>query len=153
RRYLVECPAPYRGAERFRDRLRDRLARCVGKAEGATVAEIAGALARQGVPVLIQAHLSTDEWCHGGSGPFECFVRFWADWPALGVEHPLLACLAVTYRLGHGFGWIERLRLRRGNQGLRRYLAELDPAAVLDVRGLVLDELLGITQIDVENWA
>jgi hypothetical protein len=47
----------------------------------ATVEEVATAIAGHRGPVLVQAHLLTDDWVRGGRSLIDGFLSFWADWP------------------------------------------------------------------------
>jgi hypothetical protein len=160
-------PSRFRDPEWFRDHLWTLVSRDVfksgsGKPEGLAgamperlpVEEIIGAIARR-LPVIASMHLTTDEWRTLGRAPFEGFLRFWSGWPQLGAGHPLIGCLAVTYRTGDGLAWPWWLlhRLSASNRGLRRFVAGLEAADLSGVRVRVLEELLGVTQLDAENWA
>jgi hypothetical protein len=118
------------------------------------VEEIIGAVARR-LPVIVTMHLTTDEWRSLGRAPFEGFLRFWSDWPQLGAGHPLIGCLAVTYRMGDGLAWPWWLLHHAGasNRGLRRFVGGLEAADLSGVRVRVLEELLGVIRSDAENWA
>jgi hypothetical protein len=151
--YLVDCPSAFHDADSFRRRVLNKLASRVLDQGMATAEELAAEIAGQRGPVLIQAHLLTDDWTCGGPALIDGFLGFWADWPEAASKHLLLILLVVTYQQGEGLGWLRRRSQRRANQQLRAYLRALDVAAVTGVPGLVLDELLGVIQKDAENWA
>jgi hypothetical protein len=153
--YAINYPANFADARKFRDRLLRNLGlevlnRSVTKAE-----EIADVFARLAVPVVIQAGLLTDEWLRGGRASVDPFLGFWADWPGGESRYRLLVCLRVTYRLGPRgwFGWYRRLILRRANARLRTFLCSQHYADAARPGVVLLDELRGVTQNELEAWS
>jgi hypothetical protein len=125
------------------------------KRSTATVDEIAEVFARLAWPIVVQARLLTDEWVRGGRAAIISFLEFWSEWPIRDAKFHPLVFLMVTYQRRSGLGllsWYRRIARQRANAHLRNFLNSLtrhfnSPGVV------VLDELRGITQNDLEVWA
>jgi inactive STAND/Domain of unknown function (DUF4145) len=153
--YLINFPSSLSDPRRFRDQLLKNLSLRVLNRSSATADEIAGLFVRLSVPVILQVRVLTDEWVQGGRAIITSFLDFWAEWPVQAARFQPLVFLNVTYqrRSGAGLlGWHRRIARQRANARLRRFLDSL--ATVSCRRGVViLDELLGVTQNDLEVWA
>jgi hypothetical protein len=153
--YLINFPSALSDARRFREQLLKNLGLRVLNRSTATADEIAGLFVRLAVPIVIHARLLTDEWVHGGRAIITSFLDFWQQWPARDARFRLLVFLNVTYqrRCGRGLlSWPRRIARERANAQLRRFLDLLSKLA--SPTGLViLDELRGVTQNDLEVWA
>lgn len=152
--HVVECPTGFRKPSEFRGRFLSALSRKVLNRPGGALEEVAAELALRRGPVMVTSRLMTDDWGRSGRAPIDDFVRFWAEWPNTGARHVVVAMLVVTYRLGlQEQSRLGRYWLRLSNARLRRYLSRLRLSDIGGIRGKVLDELLGVTRTEAENWA
>jgi hypothetical protein len=153
--YLVNFPSALSDDRKFREQLMKNLGLRVLKRGTATVDEIAEVFTRLAWPIVVQARLLTDEWVRGGRSAIISFLDFWMEWPIRDVKfHPLIF-LIVTYQRCSGLGslsWYRRIARQRANAHLRDYLDSLT-RYFNQSRVVVLDELQGITQNDLEVWA
>jgi hypothetical protein len=97
----------------------------------------------------------TDEWVRGGREIISAFFDFWMQWPDQDEEFRPLVFLIVTYqrRTGRGLlGWHRRIARERANAKLRKFLESLSRLAS-QPGVVILDELRGVTQNDLEVWA
>jgi hypothetical protein len=153
--YLINFPSALTDCRKFREQLMKNLGLRVLKRSTATVDEIAEVFARLSWPIVVQARLLTDEWVRGGRVAIISFLDFWREWPVRDAKFHPLVFLIVTYQRRSGLGllsWYHRIVRQRANARLRRFLDSLtrhsNPTGVV-----VLDELRGITQNDLEVWA
>jgi hypothetical protein len=153
--YLVDFPSDVSDRRKFRDQLTKHLGRRVLNRSTATVAEIAEVFARVGSPIVVHARILTDEWVRGGREMISAFFDFWAQWPAQDERFRPLVFLIVTYQRRSGLGvlrWRRRIARERANARLRKFFDSLSQIA--SPPGVViLDELRGVTQNDLELWA
>jgi hypothetical protein len=153
--YRLDFPSALSDAGKFREQLLKNLGRGVRYSSTATVAEIAEVFARRAQPFIIHTLMATDEWVHGGRATITSFLEFWAHWPARGAKFRPLIFLIVKYRQYSGLGWLSwyrRIAWQRANAELRNFLDSLtrnsSPSEVV-----ILEELRGVTQTDLEAWA
>jgi hypothetical protein len=153
--YLIKYPSNFPDARGFRDQLMRNLSRQVPVRGAATENEVAGTLAQFPCPVVIQALLNMDEWLRVGSVSVDPFLDFWAEWPGQGARYRLLVCLLITYWAGpQGWrAWIQRRKLQRANAALRAFLGSRWSSAVPRPGIVLVDELRGVTQHDLEAWS
>jgi hypothetical protein len=154
--YAINYPSSLADAPKFRDQLLRNLGRRILTETATSVLKVAGFLAGFPSPVVIQFRLLTDEWLRGRRASIEPFLDFWAEWPAQPAKYRLLVCLLVTYRAGPQqgwFAWYDRWILRRANACLRAFLCSLACPAAPRSRIILLDELRGVTQNELEVWS
>ena len=110
-----------------------------------------------GVPVVIEARLSTDDWQGGWRSAVELFLKFWDEWPERSAGHQLLVFLVVTYTLPATrrglIGWCERIARGRANRRFRRHIGTAAAKRSGRARVLVLEEFRGVGLSHLQTWA
>jgi hypothetical protein len=153
--FRVELPGCERPDE-FRPRLLRYLGLTVLKKSTATTDELDAAFAALGRPVIVSARLNTREWVGGRRAAIQLFLDFWGDWPERPARFRPVVFLVVIYQRGPSrglFGWYWRLCMRRANRRFREHLNAIASRTEGRTPALVLDELRGMEQSDLENWA
>jgi hypothetical protein len=153
--FHVDLPACDRSDE-FRRRLLRYLGLAVLKKSTATRDELDSAFVTLGRPVVIQARLTTQEWTGERRAAVYQFLDFWDDWPERPAMFRPVVFLVVIYQRGTGrglLGWYRRLSMRRANRRFREHINAITNRPARRARTLVLDELRGVEQSDLENWA
>ena len=118
----------------------------------ASVEEILKNLSYHTVPVLIYSHLAVQGWAATRSELRDAFIKFWNRFPDLPPGRLVIACLFLTYKRTDKMGLIDRWRYAKLNKTTRTFLAGLNFAAYGNLHGVVLPELRGIPEQEVENW-
>jgi hypothetical protein len=129
-----------------------------------SLARIDAALEALPGPALVHTHMLSRDFERQGARLLETYLSLWQDWPELRPGRRLAALLFVHYQLGATQGPWQRLRLRRLNSQLARWLEPPDesgsPAeSELDLRRFdrltvrVLPRLESVTQTEAETWA
>jgi hypothetical protein len=153
--FHVDLPACNR-LDEFGTRLLRYLGLAVLKKSTASRDEVDAALATLGRLVVIQARLNTHEWKSARRTAVQHFLDFWCDWPERPARFRLLVFLVVIYQRGTGrglLGWYGRLRMQRANKLFRSHIDAIARQPARTPRALVLEELRGVEQSDLENWA
>jgi hypothetical protein len=126
------------------------------KKSTATRDELDLAFVTLGRPVVIQARLTTQEWTGERRAAVYQFLDFWDDWPERPAVFRPVVFLVVIYQRGTGrglLGWYRGLSMRRANRRFREHINTITSRPARKARTLVLDELRGVEQSDLENWA
>jgi hypothetical protein len=153
--YSINYPSDFSDPRKFRDQVLKNLGLRVHGRSSTSPDELAGTFAALPFPVVIQARLLRDDWIRGRRASVDPFLDFWADWPVRHSRYRLLVCLLVAYELGPERGWLawyHRRKLRRANAHLRDFLRSRSRPDVPRPGVVVLEELRGVTQNDLEVW-
>jgi hypothetical protein len=151
----VNFPSTLSDSAKFREQLLKNLSLRVLNRSADSLDEIARVVDRLSLPVMIQISLLTDEWIRGGRAAVTSLLEFWAEWPPIVSKYRPLVFVVVTYLFGadrRWFGWYRRLAWKQANAKLRDFLIShsrhYSPSQVV-----LLDELKGVTQNELEVWA
>ncbi|GGA38694.1 hypothetical protein [Okeania sp. KiyG1] len=121
-------------------------------------------------PVVIHTHLLTNDLQKNSSKIIENFLEFWQDWPELNPNQCLIICLFIKYqvkqksqsyfqKLWHGI-FKNLLKNNSGfecwNSSIQKSIKDLSSSNFTKfdkIIGVVLPELQGVSQTEVESWA
>jgi inactive STAND len=136
----------------------------------ATTEEINQALCNYPGSVIIRTHLLTEDWHNQGFIILDRILKFWQNWPELNHETRLIVFLSIKYQtkyhknintstFNYFFNYLKNFfRLRhyqRANRKIREQLHALSKSnfeRFNRLSGVVLPELMEISQGQVENW-
>ncbi len=155
--YELVWPSTMRSIKELKNMLKHNLANRVLDYGLASKEDINEHLASIG-PVIIHTHLLTTDWQQHKSGIIENFLEFWQDWPQLSPNQCLIICLFIKYQVKQNlefWNW-KRRKFQSLNKRIQRSIEDLSSSGFTKfdrITGVVLPELQGIKQGEVESWA
>ena len=114
--------------------------------------ELLNAISNYTAPVLIYSHLTAERWKNTPDHLRDAFIKFWDGFRDLPPGRFVIACLFMTYKRTEKMGFLEKWSHSRLNTKTRTHLTELDFTAYGNLHGVVLPELCGIREHQVEDW-
>ncbi|MDD2775221.1 MAG: hypothetical protein PHU06_04630 [Gallionella sp.] len=105
-------------------------------------------------PVVIDTALSTSDYVrYGAENLIHGFLAFWQQWQAAPQQdYPILICLFIHLE-PYKMTWLDRVRGKKDpNVTIKETLANLN-FEHLGLHGVVLPEVGGISQEDIDEWA
>ena len=120
-------------------------------------------------PVIIHTHLLTTDLQENSSIIMENFLEFWQDWPELIPNQCLIICLFIKYQVKQNQSYFQKLwhgisknllkknsKFEGWNSSIQKSIKDLSLSGFTKferIKGVVLPELEGIKQGEVESWA
>jgi hypothetical protein len=149
---LLEWPR-VRNVSELHEGFRKNLADKVLGRKRASTQEIDRALAAYPGPVMIHAHLLTEDWKRYGSEVLMSFLLFLQNWPEPSPRQRLFVFLFIKYSVKQNLGLFKRRRFESVNDKIARLL-ETAPFSEYDrLLCTVLPRLHSIARSEVEDWA
>ena len=166
--YQLKWPPRNTSIEDLKNRLEHNLVDTVLDNKFASKADINEYLASIGT-VIIHTHLLTADLQENSSIIIEKFIEFWQDWPELIPNQHLIIFLFIKYKIEPKQNYFQKLQnwifqnlfknnsnTRTGNYSIQKSIKDLSSSNFTKfdkIIGVVLPELQGITQTEVEDWA
>ncbi|NEO55301.1 MAG: hypothetical protein F6K54_20845 [Okeania sp. SIO3B5] len=155
KKYHLEWPPRMKNIEELKNKLEDNLEKEVFYDISASKEDINERLSSIG-PVIIHTYLNTTDWQQHKSGIIENFLEFWQNWPKLNPNQYLIICLFIKYQVKQNMGLWKRYKFWSCNRKIQRSIKDLSLCGFTKfdrIIGVVLPELQGIMQTEVESWA
>ncbi|MBN1560826.1 CHAT domain-containing protein [candidate division KSB1 bacterium] len=149
---VAEWPTSIRARQFIGDRVRGCLAKALLGNSEASPQEMQTAIKSTKKPIMIQTDMFTDNWEAFGPELMSAFLKFWNDFPDYSREQVLIFCISIGYQQSVGKGFWRRRSYKRLNKAIRHFLTQLDFNSFDKVQGIVLPELLSISQAEVFTW-
>jgi len=149
---VIPLTLPRRPVGSIGEAIRGALATRMLKRGGASIEDVARAIALHRGPVVIEVHPVVEEWLQGEARAFAEFLDTWARWPDLAADQWLIICVCVKYRSATR-GILDRIRLRKVKGRARGLIGP--PIRVERPEGVelvVLEELDDVRKSDVLDW-
>ncbi len=166
KKYFLDC----QNMGQLETQLREDLAKQVLESNDSSLEAINEFFRKYPSPIIVCTHLLTEHWQHDRE-VLGKFLEFWQRWPDLVTGQKLIICLFVKYqKKGRerskklSFSWLldylQGLLIphhhRRVNTKIYKQIKALstsDSRKFDRIHSVVLPELTGIRQMDVEAWA
>jgi hypothetical protein len=151
--YHLSWPSGLRQIGELPARLNRHLAEKILNNSQAAPEDIQLALAAHPGPVVIHTHLLTEDWQQFGPECLTRYLQFWQEWPSPGPGTRLYVFLFIKYQMKQNLGFLKRLSYKSTNDRMLGFLNMAEFSRFDRLFCVVLPQLVGISQSQVENWA
>lgn len=118
----------------------------------ASISDLVAELFRHEMPVMIHTQLLTKDWERTTPELTREFFALWNRWPDHPPDRLLLICVFLKYQRPDKQSFLQNRKMKKLNEAIQRFLAELDFSTFEQLHGVVLPELRAIPRSDVEIW-
>jgi len=150
--YVHEWPVAEGNPLKRFEQLQASLARTLTGSMSAELPELVKIIAQHETPVLIRAHLATEVWQKNETELLHRWLDFWNSWPDLILGRRLFVFLNIQYKRAIPRPFLLKPKSEKRNDEVREAIKRIDFSAYQGLAGVVLPELKGITQSEVEDW-